>query len=237
MKKTNPTYQSLPRKVAVFIVLLVALLTAVAGCTAAPSSTMMVSTPAETGEGSRATEQANTLAVEASPTSCILSPIVAPTMPAVIPGYTEVDPATGLHMTGEVQEIDLTSYRLEVTGRVDHPLKLSYDDLRCMPKVEKHLVLTCPGFFQDTATWAGVPLDYVLKLAGVQSGAIHIKLYSADGYYITMPLENARAVEGFLAYELEGETLPRLHGFPLRAVFPGMAGSNWVKWLVAIEVY
>jgi sulfane dehydrogenase subunit SoxC len=41
----------------------------------------------------------------------------------------------------------------------------------------------------------------------------------------------------FLAYEWEGHALPRLHGFPIRAVLPGLEGNQWVKWIVGIEVY
>ena len=40
----------------------------------------------------------------------------------------------------------------------------------------------------------------------------------------------------FLAYELRGEPVPILHGFPVRAAFPGLPGFYWVKWLVKIEV-
>jgi sulfite oxidase len=40
----------------------------------------------------------------------------------------------------------------------------------------------------------------------------------------------------FLAYEMNGQPLPVLHGFPLRAVFPGVVGNKWVKWLLEIRV-
>ena len=99
-------------------------------------------------------------------TPCVLPPLVAPTPPARIPDYLELDPATNLHMTGSVQRIDAASYRLVVTGLVDRPLSLAYDDLRCLPKKQVRSLLNCPGFFQDMATWAGAPLDMVLALAG-----------------------------------------------------------------------
>ena len=41
----------------------------------------------------------------------------------------------------------------------------TYDDLRCMPKIEDRPTLVCPGFFTDTATWAGASLKYELELA------------------------------------------------------------------------
>jgi DMSO/TMAO reductase YedYZ molybdopterin-dependent catalytic subunit len=140
-------------------------------------------------------------------------------------------------MTGTPQEVDLKDYRLSVIGKVDRPLSLTYDDLRCMPKTEVHCMLVCPETFVDEATWAGVPLAYVLDLAGMQYGAEGIKLTSADGYSVPVPMTEVRAENNLLAYEWEGEPLPILHGFPVRAVFPESMGSRWVKWLVEIEVY
>jgi DMSO/TMAO reductase YedYZ molybdopterin-dependent catalytic subunit len=171
------------------------------------------------------------------PTPCVLDPIVAPTPPAEVPGYTELDPATGLHMTGTPAEIDLATYQLEVTGKVDTPLSLTFDDLRCMPRIEQRCTLTCPGFFQDEATWAGASLDHVLEVAQVQAAATGIRLISADGYETIVPLLDLAPRDDFLAYEWEGEPLPILHGFPVRAVFPSLNGNKWVKWLIRIDVY
>jgi DMSO/TMAO reductase YedYZ molybdopterin-dependent catalytic subunit len=164
------------------------------------------------------------------------APITVPTLPAVIPGEAELDPATGLHVTGDPVEVDLSTWRLEVTGRVDRPLRLTYDELRCLPKVEASPVLDCPGFFVDEATWAGVPLRDILELAGVQEGATQARLLAADGYNLWVELTPETLGSAFLAYEVNGATLPALHGFPVRFVWPGHEGWNWVKWVVAIEV-
>lgn len=200
-------------------VLVVAALTACTGATAVPSpaSSSPVATPA-------------------ADVACALAPIVVPTMPEEVPGYTALDSATGLHMTGTPQLIDLESYRLEVTGLVDTPQSLTYDQLRCLPKVEAGPELVCPGFFVDEASWAGTPILDVLALAGVQDNATRVRLVSADGYGVYVALANLEEQGGFLAYEWEGEPLPILHGFPVRAVLPGQTGGLWVKWLVGLEV-
>jgi DMSO/TMAO reductase YedYZ molybdopterin-dependent catalytic subunit len=139
-------------------------------------------------------------------------------------------------MTGTPQEIDLASYRLKVSGKVDRPLSLTYDDLRCMPRIQSRDVLVCPGFFEDEATWAGASLEYVLELAGPQVGATSISLVGADGYSAGLTLQQAHSGNYYLAYEWEGKPIPILHGFPVRAVFPSLQGSQWVKWLVEIIV-
>lgn len=182
----------------------------------------------------QAQEQSPPTAVPHSP--CTLSPIVVPVLPDKIPGYTELDPETQLHVTGTAQVIDVHSYALEVTGKVSQPLNLKYDDLRCMPTIEARPTLVCPGFFVDTATWAGASLKHVLELADVQEGASHIRLVSADGYTTLVTMEKALSGKNYLAYELAGEPIPIIHGFPIRAVFPDMQGNKWVKWLVGIEV-
>jgi len=156
--------------------------------------------------------------------------------PAHDPGYTRLDPSTGLHVTGKAQLLDLATYRLRVTGKVDRPLELSYDEIRCLPKVQASPILVCPGFFEDEAMWAGAAIADVLALAAVQDGAQEVEFVGADGYSTTLPLDKALDRTNFLAYEWEGEPLPRLHGFPLRVVIPDAQGNQWTKWLVEMRV-
>jgi len=171
------------------------------------------------------------------PGTCALAPLVVPPTPAKIPGYAELDPSTGLHVTGTMKEIDVTHYRLEVAGKVSRPLSLTFDELRCMPRVQARPTLICPGFFTDVATWAGTPLKYIVDLAGPQEGATGVRLTGADNYSVSRSLSDATAPKNFLAYEWEGKALPRLHGFPVRAIFPGLEGNQWVKWVVKIVVF
>jgi DMSO/TMAO reductase YedYZ molybdopterin-dependent catalytic subunit len=167
---------------------------------------------------------------------CGTPPVIVPTLPVFIPEEFELDPTTNLHKSGTPQQIDVDTYSLEITGLVDQPLSLTYDQLRCMPKVTETPTLVCPQTFFDTAEWSGVRLAYILKLAGVQEGATNVRMSGADGYYANISLEDAMRPESFLAYEWEGEPLPIMHGFPLRAVLPDIYGSQWVKWLLEIEI-
>lgn len=56
---------------------------------------------------------------------CDLKPIAIPKKPTKIPGYTQLDETTGLHMTGTPPEIDFASYRLNISGLMDHLLSLN----------------------------------------------------------------------------------------------------------------
>lgn len=210
-------------------------LAVVAGC-AAQTSDPETTIAAQTTVGPAMT---STTRQQIGPSTTILSPeelepVVTPTLPAEIPGYVELDPATGLHMTGTPQVIDVETYRLQVSGLVNKPLSLSYDELRLLPKISASPTLLCPGFFTDSATWSGASLAAVLDMAQVHAEADRITLVAADGYSISVDLANALAPDSFLAYEWNGEPLPALHGFPIRAVFPPKNGNFWVKWLVEI---
>jgi DMSO/TMAO reductase YedYZ molybdopterin-dependent catalytic subunit len=212
------------------VVLLGLLLSTVVACVTAQPATSPVPSSSREAVGETGAEMGNH-------PSCVLPPLIMPATPETIPGYAELDNSTGLHVTGTMQLIDQARYRLEVTGKVNRRLSLSYDELRCMPRTQTRLTLICPGFFEDVATWAGTPLEHILELAQVQSDATGFNLIGADQYSAPISLKSASLAGSFLAYEWEGKALPRLHGFPLRAIFPGAEGLQWVKWLVRIEVY
>jgi DMSO/TMAO reductase YedYZ molybdopterin-dependent catalytic subunit len=167
--------------------------------------------------------------------ACVVPAVVAPT-PIPYPGYTQVEPSTGLHVTGPAQEVDLASYRLAVAGLVDNALSLSYDDVRCLPRIAALVTLTCPGFFSDEANLAGVTFARLIELARPQAEASLVTMTSVEGYSASLTLHEAQVPENFLAYQWEGQPLPRSHGFPVRAVIPVKSGSNWVKWVVRIEL-
>ena len=167
--------------------------------------------------------------------TCVAPAVVAPT-PVPYPGYTQVEPSTGLHVTGPTQLVDLDSYRLEVTGLVDHPLSLSYADVRCLPKVAALVRLECPGFFADEMNLAGVTFASVIALAGPQPGAKSVRVASVEEYSMGFTLDEILAAENFLAYQWEDQPLPASHGFPLRGVMPARSGSNWVKWVSRLEL-
>lgn len=143
----------------------------------------------------------------------------------------------GLHVTGKPIDIDPATFRLTVTGKVDNPLSLSFDDVKALPTVSKKITLECPGAFTDTGNWTGVPVRELLRLAGIRKDAKTVIFSTPDGSYKTRFTVDVASDENMLiAYQFNGKEFHRVHGFPLRLVAGGHEGSDWVKWLGKIIV-
>ncbi len=89
------------------------------------------------------------------------------------------------------------------------------------------------------AKWAGVRLADILKdydLKGVKHVQFEGYDEGSDGspYGASIPIEKAMSGDVLLAYEMNGQTLPRDHGFPIRVVATGIVGARNVKWLKRI---
>jgi DMSO/TMAO reductase YedYZ molybdopterin-dependent catalytic subunit len=147
-----------------------------------------------------------------------------------------ITPVEELNLTGRPQEYDVDTYRLVVDGLVENPLSLTYDEVLSFPQVTETVLLICPGFFWDNAEWTGTPLSLILEQAGVSPEASMVRVKDGGGYTQTFTVEDASADGVFLAYEVNGETVPPEHGYPLRLVVRHQYGSKWVKWVQHIEI-
>jgi DMSO/TMAO reductase YedYZ molybdopterin-dependent catalytic subunit len=137
--------------------------------------------------------------------------------------------------------VDEATWRLRVHGLVERPLRLAYEDVLAMPAQEVYRTLECisnpvGSFLISTGRFTGITLGDLLDRAGVRPGATHLRFTSADAYFETMTLQQARSPLTLLAYGLDGSPLPVEHGFPLRVLGAGTYGMKNPKWLTDIEV-
>jgi len=154
-------------------------------------------------------------------------------------GHLEIMPVESFRTMGATDyTVSLDQWHLEVTGRVKHPLKLTYAELLALPAVEENVLLICPGVFTIHAAWKGVTVREVLRRAGLQDGATHVTLHGPPGPYEKVEDFKVTEVDSgkvILAYAVNGQALPRKHGFPLRAVAADRFGSDWVKFVYKLE--
>jgi len=161
-------------------------------------------------------------------------------------------------------DVDAGSWRLWVEGDgVRNPVLYSMAALRSLPRRTLTAYLECAGNHRamfdrvqgraaegtqwgtggvGNGEWTGVALRDVLDFAGIRPDAVSVLLIGLDtespeeGFRRVLPMGKARHPDTLLAYALNGEPLPRDHGFPLRAVVPGWVGASHVKWLDRIVV-
>jgi DMSO/TMAO reductase YedYZ molybdopterin-dependent catalytic subunit len=140
-------------------------------------------------------------------------------------------------------QLDPTTWTLKVHGKVNNPSTLTQDSLVSMPSVDEYDTLECvsntinpSGGLISNAKWTGVPLAKVLNQAGVAPDAKYVVFRCGDGYSVGIPLDRALLPDAVLAYKMNDATLPIEHGFPLRAIVPGIYGMMNAKWITEIEV-
>ena len=171
-------------------------------------------------EGKLATARTQSLTIDG------LDPLVSDTFYEV--DINSIDPNT------KAQD-----WSLSITGQVEEELTIGYDELREMEATNQFSTIRCVGDSlngkkMDTALWTGVPAKTLLEEAGVQSGCDCVMLRAGDDYEVEFPVEALN--RGLIVYGMNGNVLPRGHGYPVRAVVPGHWGEVNTKWLTEIEL-
>jgi DMSO/TMAO reductase YedYZ molybdopterin-dependent catalytic subunit len=140
-------------------------------------------------------------------------------------------------------QLDFNQWSLKITGKVNSPLTLNKDSLMALQANDEYVTLECvsntinpPGALISNAKWTGVPLPTVLNQAGIAPEAKYVVFHCADGYTVGIPLDRAMKSDALLAYKMNDELLPNGHGFPLRAIVPGIYGMMNAKWVTEIEL-
>jgi DMSO/TMAO reductase YedYZ molybdopterin-dependent catalytic subunit len=140
-----------------------------------------------------------------------------------------------------VPEVDVNSWNLQIKGMVDNPLKLTYEEIKFMPAIEEFVTLECisnkiGGDLTGTALWKGVRLKDILEKAKIVPSVKYIVFRCSDGYDVGIPLDKGLMDETILAYEMNLAPLTSKHGFPVRAIVPGLYGMMNPKWITEIEL-
>lgn len=160
-------------------------------------------------------------------------------------------------------DIDVSQWRLRIGGQVEQELQLSIDDLRNgFPRTSIVAVNQCSGNSRGyssprvfggqwangamgNAEWTGVRLRDILSKAGIKQGALEVtfdgldkpQMPSVPDFVKSLSVSHAMEDPNVLvAYEMNGQPLPLLNGFPARLIVPGWYATYWVKNLSDINV-
>jgi len=126
-------------------------------------------------------------------------------------------------------------WTLEVSGMVDHPLKLSLDDLQKLPRITERVNHYCVEGWTAVEEWTGVRMRDLARFAGMQPGAKYVDFQSFDDdYHESWDIESATHPQTVIAYGLDGHMLGRAHGAPARLNSPVKLGYKNPKYLTRI---
>lgn len=166
------------------------------------------------------------------------------------------------HLADIPTSIDPDTYTLSIKGLVDKPITLSLSELKAMAEpTEIVAVQQCTGNSRGyssprvfgaqlgngamgNARFVGIPLKTVLEKAGVKKGAQQVTFNGLDkpvldttpDFRKALPIDHAMSGEPMIVWEMNGEPLPFLNGFPIKLIVPGYFATYWVKHLSEIEV-
>jgi len=174
---------------------------------------------------------------------------------SLAPEYTEADISPQFRANGstdpddpayaELAEAGFRDWRLEVGGLVDHPLRLSLDELRGLPSRTQITRHDCVEGWSCIGKWTGVPLATVLQRGGLKREARYIVFYCADAleptldgsskYYESIDLVGAFHPQTILAYDMNGAPLAIPYGAPLRLRLERQLGYKMAKYIMRIE--
>ena len=140
-----------------------------------------------------------------------------------------------------LKDEEFRDYRVRVHGLVENPVELSLQDLREMGRRDQITMHNCIQGWSAIGKWSGLPFTSLIELVKPSPEAQWVMFYSygegGEGgqYYDSHSIKDLGHNQSLLAYEMNGEPLPVLHGAPLRLRVENQLGFKQVKWIKEIE--
>jgi DMSO/TMAO reductase YedYZ molybdopterin-dependent catalytic subunit len=141
-------------------------------------------------------------------------------------------------LTAEVTpKLDLDAWTFQVEGLVERPTSWTWDEIHALAadtyQGAIHCVTTWSKF---DMTFTGVSVDTLLDQASLLPTATHVVAFSHTGYTTNLPLADVTGGKAWVAWEVDGEPLPRDHGGPARLLVPHLYFWKSAKWVAGLRV-
>jgi DMSO/TMAO reductase YedYZ molybdopterin-dependent catalytic subunit len=141
-----------------------------------------------------------------------------------------------LHV-GSVPPFDPRTWDFRVSGLVERPLRLTWDEFARLPMKEITADMHCvTRWSRFDVRWGGVPVAEVVKLAGPKPEAKYAMILAEEGFTSNVPLADLLRPASLLALKHDGEPLPADHGYPVRLVVPHLYAWKSVKWVRGLNL-
>jgi DMSO/TMAO reductase YedYZ molybdopterin-dependent catalytic subunit len=138
---------------------------------------------------------------------------------------------------GSVPQTDLSTWTLAVSGEVERPLTLSWEELLELPSREVTVDIHCVTRWSRFDTrFKGVHWSELAKLVGPKPSARFVVAHAEQGFTSNMPLAAIEDEQALIAFEADGEPLTPDHGWPVRLVVPTRYFWKSAKWLRGLEL-
>ncbi|HEY5432821.1 MAG TPA: molybdopterin-dependent oxidoreductase [Coriobacteriia bacterium] len=135
------------------------------------------------------------------------------------------------------QHVDISTYRLSVTGLVAKPASYTYDQVLSKETTYTKVVqLDCVEGWSVKLLWEGVLLSDLIDHSRQAANAVTVVFKAYDGYTTSLPLDYIRSAHILLAYKMNGIRIPDERGFPFMVVAEDRWGYKWAKWVTSIEL-
>ena len=135
------------------------------------------------------------------------------------------------------QHVDIAMYELEVTGLVEKPLNLTYDEVIDGYKHYKKMVrLNCVEGWSAEILWEGMLVKDILNEAGVLPETKTVIFHAYDDYTTSFPIDYIMDNDIIMAYRMNEITMPPERGYPFQLVAESKWGYKWIKWITKIEL-
>jgi DMSO/TMAO reductase YedYZ molybdopterin-dependent catalytic subunit len=154
---------------------------------------------------------------------------------------TSVDEFYGMSKNAVDPAVDPASWRLRITAGGRLLAVYSYQQLLSLPRVERYVTLRCVSNtlrsnLQGTAEWSGIFLRQLIDPSRLPAGVVEVAFVGVDGHDDSLPAGYAFSSDVLLALGMNGKTLNRVHGFPIRLLCPCYYGFKSVKWISEIRL-
>jgi DMSO/TMAO reductase YedYZ molybdopterin-dependent catalytic subunit len=138
---------------------------------------------------------------------------------------------------GDVPDVDIATWTLTVTGEVEEPLTLGFEELRALPATEVTTDIHCvTRWSRFGARFRGVHWRELAALCHPKPSARFAIAHAEQGFTANVPLAALEDENALIVYEADGEPLTPEHGYPVRLFIPTKYFWKSAKWLRGIEL-